>query len=102
MLRAVLFSSVRTVYWLTGRVLESAAVCAISATTAAACGAAAEVPKKREQLALTNWPKKLVQPPSVAVKSGWWMTSGLMAAAGTKLVTGPKYRVAGPRELKSS
>ena len=47
--------------------------CRTSAATAAACGAAAEVPKKRQTPAWRT-PKKVLAPPSVAARSGLAMT----------------------------
>jgi hypothetical protein len=52
-----------------------------SAATAAACGAASEVPKKLGKLSLSaplSWPKNVVLPPSGAVSFGCWRVIGAM------------------------
>ena len=62
-----------------------------SAATAAACGAAAEVPQKRHTPSpLWKEPKKVVAPQSVAARSGLAIACGSIAAAGASPSTGPK------------
>ena len=74
----------------------------ISAAAAAACGAAAEVPKNRH-VPPTLEPKNVFAPPSVAAMCGTATTSGAPSgAAGVVPSAGPKYSVRGPRELNVS
>jgi hypothetical protein len=61
----------------------------ISAATAAAWGAAAEVPQKRQAPPL-NSAKKVVTPQSVAAMSGFWISTSPVGAAGVVPLTGPK------------
>jgi hypothetical protein len=86
----------------TGRALDPRAVRAwgtervglawrISAATAAACGAAAEVPQKRLTPGIPVGRKKVVRPQSVAARSGLAIWSGwARGAAGEDPLTGPK------------
>lgn len=92
----------------TGRPLASSAAriwawpapglaCRIRAAIAAACGAAAEVPQKRQALPDLK-AKKVVMPQSVATRSGLLITTSPVAAAGVAPATGPKRWTNGPRE----
>src|SRR3954471_21867771 len=68
------------------------------AATAAACGAAAEVPQKRH-LPAEGKAKKVVAPQSVATKSGFWINSGAVSfGAGEPPSTGAYSCLTGPRE----
>jgi hypothetical protein len=67
--------------------------CSISAATPAACGAAAEVPKKLgklrlfwhsarpEPMLLRTKPRKVLLTPSGPTKSGFWRTTGVASFA---------------------
>src|SRR5260221_12454445 len=69
-----------------------------SAATAAAWGAAAEVPKNLHVWD-TQEPKKVFAPPSVATMSGLESTAGVTSGmAGVVPLTGPKEGVPGPRD----
>ena len=72
--------------------------CSNSAATAAAWGAAADVPQNRQWLP-SNEPKYVLMPQCDAVMFGLASTFGVgNGAAGVVPTTGPYSRVTGPRE----
>src|SRR4029079_19503898 len=73
----------------------------VSAATAAACGAAALVPKKFGKVSSSckaSLLKKVVFAPSIAARSGFWRTSGFFSG----LLFLSKYIVHGPGEVNDS